>query len=202
MQHGLKAITLSGLAVAGLLIGAGPAQAQVSAPAVPASPPPSSAPAAAAPTATPQAAPPSYQAVINCRAIAEPTARLACFDQTVGVLAESVTTRQVLVVDKAMVRETKRSLFGIALPKLRIFGPDNDEEEVDQIASTIQSLSETREGLSIFGLADGSRWRQTEGRYMFPKVGQPIVVKRASLGGYMAKVNGQIAVRVVRIINP
>ena len=193
MQQGLKAITVSGLAMAGLLLGTGPAQAQASA---------ATATAPSGPAATTQAAPPSYQAVINCRAIADPAARLACFDQTVGVLAESVTTRQVLVVDKAMVRETKRSLFGISLPKLRIFGPDNDEDEVDQIASTIQSLSETRDGLSVFGLADGSRWRQTEGRYMFPKVGQPIVVKRASLGGFMAKVNGQTAVRVVRIINP
>lgn len=149
----------------------------------------------------PAAAPSAYQALIECRAIADPTARLACFDKAAGTLAAAVETKQVVVVDKNTMRETKRRLFGISLPNVKLFGP-SDDEEVDQISSTIQSTTDLREGLSIFVLQDGSRWRQTEGRYLFPKAGQPIVIKRAALGGYMANVNGKTAVRVVRILAP
>lgn len=152
----------------------------------------------------PSPAPPAasaYQALIECRGIIDPAARLACFDKAAGGLAEAVETRQVVVVDKNTMRETKRRLFGIALPNVKLFGP-GDDEEVDQITSTLQSASDTRDGLSIFVLEDGSRWRQTEGRYLFPKPGQPIVVKRGALGSYMANVNGKPAVRVVRIVTP
>lgn len=149
----------------------------------------------------PAPAPGAYQALVECRGITDPTARLACFDKAAEGLAAAVQSRQVVVVDKGTMRETKRRLFGISLPNVKLFGPA-DDEEIDQIASTIESTSDTRDGLSLFVLADGSRWRQTEGRYLFPKAGQPIVIKRAALGSFMANVNGKTAVRVVRILAP
>lgn len=159
------------------------------------------APAAAQEAAAPPAGPSAYQTLVDCRGVADPAARLACFDKAAASLASAVETKQVMVVDKGTMRETKRRLFGIALPNVKLFGPA-DDEEVDQIASTITGVTDMRDGLAIFALADGSRWRQTEGRYLFAKVGQPIVVKRGALGSYMANVNGKTAVRVMRIVAP
>ena len=142
--------------------------------------------------------PPVFRAVIDCKALPDPQARLACYDRTVGALANAAETRDVLVVDRATARSTKRSLFGMALPRIKLFG-DNDDEVIEQIESSIASAYDAKDGLSVFVLADGARWKQTEGRYTFPKVGQPIVIRRAALGSFFAKVDNQAAVRVIRL---
>lgn len=144
------------------------------------------------------AQPAVFKAVIDCKAITDPSARLACFDKAVTALASAADARDVLVVDRATARKTKRSLFGLALPKIKLFG-DNDDEEIDQIETTIASAYDAKDGLTIFVLPDGARWKQTEGRYTYPKAGQAIVIKRASLGSFFARVNNQAAVRVVRL---
>ncbi|MBK6802961.1 hypothetical protein [Novosphingobium sp.] len=142
--------------------------------------------------------PPVFRAVIDCKALPDPQARLACYDKAVGALAAAAETRDVLVVDRATARSTKRSLFGLALPRIKLFG-DNDDEEVEQIESTITTAYDAKDGMSVFVLADGARWKQTEGRFTYPKAGQPIVIRRAALGSFFAKVNNQAAVRVIRL---
>lgn len=144
------------------------------------------------------APPPVYQGVLDCRSLAEPTARLACFDKSVAAMADATVKKDLVVIDRATIRETKRGLFGISLPKIKIFG-GNDDEEVNQIESTLTSAYSSRDGMAVFVLADGSRWKQTEGRDTFPKAGQKIVVKRGALGGFMANINGQPGVRVIRL---
>lgn len=147
------------------------------------------------------APPPIYQALLDCRPIQDPAARLQCYDAGVAAMAEATVKKDLVVVDRTTIRETKRGLFGISLPKLKLFG-GNDDEEVNQIESTIVATASSRDGLSVFVLADGSRWQQTDGRFTYPKVGQRIVVMRGALGSFLAKVNGQAAVKVVRLLNP
>ena len=118
--------------------------------------------------------------------------------RTLGEDCAVLDARDVLVVDRATARSTKRSLFGMALPRIKLFG-DNDDEEIEQIESSIASAYDAKDGLSVFVLADGARWKQTEGRYTFPKAGQPIVIRRAALGSFFAKVDNQAAVRVIRL---
>lgn len=148
------------------------------------------------------APPPSYKAVLDCRTVADAAQRLACYDRSVAALATATEARDVVVLDRATIRETKRGLFGVSLPSIKLFGGGDDEEEVQQIESTIASLSGSRDGFPIFVLPDGARWKQTEGRDLFPRVGQKIVVKKTALGGYMAQVNGQPGVRVIRLQQP
>ena len=145
------------------------------------------------------APPPAYQAVLDCQKLADPALRLACYDKAVGAMSEATTKKDLVIVDRESIRATKRGLFGISLPKVKIFG-GNDDVDVDSIESTIASTYSAKDGMSMFVLADGSRWKQTDGRYTFPKAGQKIVVKRAALGSFMANVNGQPAVRVLRIV--
>lgn len=139
-----------------------------------------------------------FQAVINCKTIADPAERLACYDRSVGALSTAAEAKDVLVVDRETARKTKRGLFGLALPRIKLFG-DNDDEEIEQIDSTIASTYAAKDGSSVFVLPDGARWKQTDGRFTYPKVGQPIVIRRGSLGSFFARVNGQTGVRVVRL---
>lgn len=144
------------------------------------------------------APPPAYQAILDCQKLADPAARLACFDKAVTAMSDATQKKDLVVIDRATIRETKRGLFGINLPRIKIFG-GNDEEEVSQIESTLTSAYSAKDGMSVFVLADGSRWKQTDGRYTYPKAGQKIVVKRAALGSFMANVDGQPGVRVIRL---
>ena len=147
------------------------------------------------------APPPVYQAVVDCRTIADGAQRLACFDRTVEVMAGATAEKELVVIDRATMRETRKGLFGFNLPKLKLFGGGDEDErdEVKQIDSTISGIRSAKDGLPIFTIEDGARWKQTDGRNVFPKVGQKITIKAASLGSYMASINGRAGVRVMRL---
>lgn len=138
------------------------------------------------------------KAVLDCRTIADPATRLMCFDRSAAALATAAAAKDVLVVDRDTARKTKRGLFGLTLPKVKIFG-DNDDEEVDQIESSIASTYTSKDGATVFVLEDGARWKQTDGRDTYPKAGQPIVVRKGALGSFFARVNNQPGVRVIRV---
>lgn len=147
------------------------------------------------------APPPVYQAVVDCRDIADAAQRLACFDRTVGVMASATAEKDLVVLDRATMRETRKGLFGFSLPKLKLFGGGDEDErdEITEIESSIAAVRSAKDGYPIFVLADGGNWKQTEGRNVFPKIGDPIKIKRASLGSYMANVNKKAGVRVMRL---
>jgi hypothetical protein len=110
----------------------------------------------------------------------------------------------VVVVDRAQVRESRRRLFGLALPRLPIFGGRDDdeeeEEEINSIESNIVSAQQFGYGRWIVRLEDGSTWAQTDDNVIAarPRAGQPVRVNRGALGSYMMRVNGQPGVRVRR----
>src|SRR5690348_11471763 len=71
----------------------------------------------------PQATPVSK--LVECRKIADPAARLQCYDAGVDNLNAAVKSGSIVVVDREDVRKTRRSLFGFTLPKLPFFKGDN-----------------------------------------------------------------------------
>lgn len=152
----------------------------------------------ATPALADEGAPPVYQAVLDCRATPDPAARLACYDASVAAMAAARETKDLVIADRATMREAKRGLFGLPLPRLKLFS-DGQSEEVTEIDGTIARSYAASDGSSIFVLADGARWKQTEGRYTYPKAGQPITIRRAALGSFFARINNQAAVRVVRL---
>ena len=147
---------------------------------------------------------PLIQQLYDCRAIADPTARLACFDRQVAAMETAETARDIRIVDREQVRETRRGLFGFSLGNINIFGDDDDEDEVaaeqvTQIDSTITGISMNGDGKYVFRLANDQRWYQTDPpRGRSPQVGMTITIRRASLGGYLANINERPAVRVMR----
>mgnify|MGYP000561830937 CR=1 FL=1 len=138
------------------------------------------------------------KALLDCRPIADPGARLACFDRSAAALDTAAAAKDVLVVDRDTARKTKRGLFGLTLPKLKLFG-ENDDEEVDQIESKIESSYTGKDGSTVFVLEDGARWKQVEGRPTYARKGDPIHIEKASLGSFFAKIGKSHNARVVRI---
>lgn len=159
---------------------------------------------AAPPEQAREARPDLFRKLVDCRAIADPAARLACYDDRVAALDAAEAKQDVVVVDRGQIRKARRSLFGLSLPKLNIFGGGREdeagEEGFSQIESTIQSARRNRDGKWVLILKDGERWVQVDNRSLLPDpvAGQPIRIRRAALGSYLANVGKQAAIRMRR----
>ena len=150
----------------------------------------------------PQARPEAFEALVRCRAVADDAARLRCFDAAAATLQQQAEARDLVVVDRKQIQETKRGLFGLDLPDLNPFGGGDDGVEVKSIESTIRSATRDQNGRWILTLEDGSIWAQTD-NYPFavdPKRGHKVKVVKASMGSYMMRVNNQPGVRAKRRI--
>jgi hypothetical protein len=140
--------------------------------------------------------------VVQCRSIASAEQRLACFDREVAAMDAAQSSGELVAMDRQQVRRTRRSLFGLAIPDLGVFGDDNeDEEQESRIESTVRSATQNNLGKWIITIEDGARWIQIDSRGLNfpPRPGQPIRIRRASLGSYFANVNNQTAIRMRRI---
>jgi hypothetical protein len=108
-----------------------------------------------------------------------------------------------VIVDRGQIRKTRKSLFGLTLPSLGIFGNSEAErreaEAFTEIESTIKSARMTNYHWSVT-LEDGARWVQIDSKTLArdPRPGQKIRIRKAALGSYLANINGQIAIRMRR----
>ena len=140
--------------------------------------------------------------VLDCRTIQSPAERLACFDREVAAMQAAEASRELVVVDRQQLRRTRRSLFGLTLPSLGLFADDNDDPEiVNEITGTVRTVSQNAYRRYTFTLEDGQRWAQIDGTDLGiePRRGDPIRIRRAAMGSYLANVRGQIAMRVRRL---
>ncbi len=165
--------------------------------------------AVAAPKAQPR--PEIFNNLLECRAIAEDSQRLACFDKQVGAMESAAQRDEVVVLDKGELNKTRKTLFGFSFPKLPFLGGEDDEETKDKadkqddegvshIAAKIASVRSLGYGKWQIGLEDGAQWMTTEAMSgKDPKVGLSIEIRRAALGSFMGKVEGGRAVRMKRI---
>jgi len=148
-----------------------------------------------------------FTKVLDCRTITDAAARLACFDQSVSALAGAQEAKQLVVVDKAEIREARRGLFGFKLPKIRLFGGGDDgddddnavEARVDSLEAKVTAVGGDS-GSWVLTLDTGARWQQIDGEYINrPSVGADLSIKRGQLGGYTAKIGTGRAFKVRRL---
>ena len=155
---------------------------------------------AAAPPAQ-QRKPAAYEALVRCRAIENDEARLRCFDQSVARLQEAADKRELVVVDRSQIRETRRRLFGLDLPNLPFFGGNDDEarEEVRRIEGVIAEVSNVNR-LWVIRLQEGGTWTQADGsrRGQTPKAGTKVTIRKAPLGGYVMEFDERTGFKVRR----
>jgi hypothetical protein len=152
-----------------------------------------------------KAAPPRpevFQKLVDCKALTDSAARLACYDARVAEIDAAERNADVVVVDRAQVKKANRGLFGLGLPKFgALFGRDNEkDEEVSEIEAKIKSASVDRAGNWTLTLDDGARWVQIVPKSINdPRPGQSVTIKRATMGSYMARVENRAAIRVKRV---
>ena len=146
---------------------------------------------------------PLVGALEACRAIADPTQRLACYDKEAGALLAATQTGDVSVVDKSEVRKARKSLFGFAMPNLPFFSGDDSADEVsDTLESTISQASGIGYGKFRITIAEGNAvWETTEtyGTMRDPRPGDKISIKRGPLGSYMLRIGKNRGVKGKRV---
>ena len=149
------------------------------------------------------AAPPAiYTALLDCRKIADPQQRLACFDAKSEVLAAATAQHAIVVTDREELRKTRRNLFGFTIPQSGLLASgDGQDEEVKKFETTVTSARRSRAGEWIVVLATGGTWEQTDSRELAlaPKANQKVVITRGAMGTFFVSVDGQTPVRMRRI---
>lgn len=137
-----------------------------------------------------------YQNLMACSAVTPDADRLACFDRETARLRSAEQSGAVIIMPRARVEETRRALFGFAVPNI----PDmmSGGAALEAVETTLVSASQN-DGW-VFRLADGSVWRQvdTTALNFRPREGMPVRIRRAAVGSYMLKVGDSPAVRARR----
>lgn len=150
----------------------------------------------------------AYVAALRaCQGKTDPAERLACYDTAVAAMVSASTEGEVRVVDREEVRETRRKLFGFALPDFGIFGGKDDkeddgkeEEEFTTLQTTVASVRYVNSKL-VITTAEGADWQLDEmpARLMKPKVGQSLEIKAGALSSYFLRIDGQKGVKGRRV---
>lgn len=158
------------------------------------------APAAAKPKAQEARSNALIQGLSACRSIADDKARLDCFDQASARLAEAVGKKELVVMDRQEIQETRRSLFGFSVPNIPLFRGEGGGD-TGKLETVIAGASRLEGGKWQIRLEDGAIWQTTETRLNFsdPRPGHKIVIQRGTLGNYFLRVDGQRGIRGRRV---
>jgi len=150
-------------------------------------------------------APPPMSPYINaldqCRQIADSAQRLACYDRAVPPLVTASRSGEINVVDRGQLREARRSLFGFSMPKLPFFSGDQSAGDTpDQIETTIRSVGDLGYGKYRLIVAEGNGvWETSEETNREPRSGQRIIIRRAPLGSYFLRIDGNTGIKGRRV---
>ena len=138
--------------------------------------------------------------ITACRAIDDAGPRLACFDQASTLLEKARKERQMVVLDRGEIREKRKSLFGLRLPEIQLFGRDEAKEpEVREVVSKVVKLAPYGRDQWTVWLEQGGVWRTTEKARFDPEVGESVRIFKAAMGSFRASFNGNLAVRIERV---
>lgn len=148
--------------------------------------------------------------VYACAAIAEDSARLACFDAAVSELRSKEQAGLIQTVDVAKIKEIEKEAFGFSMPSLpalfnRSSGADKatKEEAIEEITAGVKSARiQGVTGRVIVVLDNGQTWEQidtTKPNAMALRKAKEARVRKAALGSFMMTVDGGKAFRVKRV---
>lgn len=163
-------------------------------------------PASAQPA--PPQAPEVVAKVYACAEIADPAARLACFDAAVGAMKSAQTQGQFAAVDAAGVRQIEREAFGFSLPSLPRLGLPgfslrrDDDAGAERTAEMGMTIARTGrfDGRPSFVMDNGQVWVTIGSETnRLARAGGKVTIKRASMGSYLMSVDaGGTSLRVRR----
>ena len=146
---------------------------------------------------------PLVGAIAACRQISDPMQRLACFDKASGDFIAATETGDVSVVDRAELRQARKSLFGFAMPNLPFFSGDKSANDVStKLISQVTAVKEMPHEHYVVRLKDGGAlWEtlETYGAFHAPKPGDAVEINRGPLGSYILRFGKQRGVKGRRV---
>lgn len=148
----------------------------------------------------PQARAATLQKLADCRKVADSAARLACYDDAAAEIETAEAKGDIVVVDREQARTVRRQAFGFSMPSIALFERGEKPEEVDTVTAKVASASVNGAGKWVIELEDGAVWVQVDANEvpLTPKAGDPVRIRRASLGSYLMSVKNQRAFRARR----
>lgn len=140
-----------------------------------------------------------FKAVLDCRGVADPMQRLACYDAAAGRMSDAEAKGDIVVIDRAQARAAHQQAFGLALPSLDFVSKALKPGEIDQVQSSVRAARRDPYGHWTLVLEDGAVWRQIDGDLNIdPHAGSKVVIHRAALGSFKMNIDGQPSIRVHR----
>lgn len=137
-----------------------------------------------------------------CRSIVDETERLTCYDTKVAEMVMASEAGDMRIVDREDVRRTRRQLFGFTVPDLDILkGDETDKETSELLQTTITSARKTGRNSWRFTTAEGAVWEISNAppRLAGIAAGASVEFKKASLGYFFIRIDGQMGVKGKRI---
>jgi hypothetical protein len=151
--------------------------------------------------AQPEGRAPAVQAVVDCRAVADASPRLACFDRAVGAMVDAEKAGDLVTIDREQRRAARRQAFGLALPTLGFLSRGEKPEEVNSLSAKVTVAARNAEGKWVITLEGGAVWRQTDDNDLAPpRPGSIAKIRKGVLGSFFMNVDRQQAIRVQRQI--
>lgn len=134
-----------------------------------------------------------FRKLIDCRAITDSAQRLACYDAQVGALDVAEKKKDLVVIDRVQLKETRKSLFGFTMPKFGIFGSSGDKEmkadDIVEIDAAVDSARPIASGnWSIKLTKDAGTWETISALDQPPKGGDKVHIKKALIGSYLGSI--------------
>jgi hypothetical protein len=143
----------------------------------------------------------AFQAVLDCRNIADNTARLACYDAAAASASQAEAKGDIVVIDRAQAQKAHRQAFGLPVPSLDFLTRALKAEDVDKLEGVVKSARMGADGRWTMLLEDGAQWRQISGELLRdPKSGSKVVIHKGALGSFLMSVDGQAYIKVHRDI--
>ena len=141
------------------------------------------------------------QQLTDCRKLSEDAARLACYDTATAALEQAEAKGDIVVVDREQARTVRRQAFGFSLPSMAMFERGEEKEQIDNVSGKIASARQDAAGKWVLRLEDGAVWQQVDAQELslYPKPGQSVTIRKATLGSFLASVERRRAFRVRRV---
>ncbi|MCD9027519.1 type VI secretion protein [Luteimonas sp. BDR2-5] len=134
----------------------------------------------------------AQQASHGCASVAEPAARLACYDEAFPPPPE--------VIEAAT--ERAQADFGLNTPRGSLRNPGQTVEQADpeRIESRVVRVDHDRGGQRSFALENGQVWAQTESRSGgHVQSGDVVQLRKGTLGSYQLVMPNGVVLRVRRV---
>ena len=140
------------------------------------------------------------QRLSDCRKLTDNAARLTCYDTAAAGLEQAEAKGDIVVVDREQARKVRHQAFGFTLPSLALFEKGEKQEEIDSATGNVAAARQNGGRKWVVKLEDGAVWTQVDTAELFsdPKAGDPVRIRRATLGSYLMVIGRNRAIRAHR----